>query len=206
MPDQILGLLMGLADTLTKFALTRWLGEAIEGRLAAQARRRVSLYFEPNDPRCNASDSAHHVFRVGVLNKTGKALRPVWVRVVKSWPQDSGSWGVPLQEREDTLVAGEFHGSKAGIEVNPTDDEPSRYFNVVEKFYRDVPDPRFNERHRYLDHVYVSVATDTGRHSSCVIRDDRIKGIRLRLDTPLGAIEEDFTVSVVNGRLFFGRE
>jgi hypothetical protein len=164
--------------------------------------KRVSLYFDTSDPRCESVDAAHHVYRVGVINKTGRSLSPVWLRVVRTWPQDSGTWGRPLQERDDTLVHGEFPATKAGVTVNPGGNQPSRFFNVVEKFYKDVPDPRFTEPHRYLDHVYVSIATDAGRHSSCIIRDDRIKGIRLRLDTPIGAVERDFSVRVVNGRLF----
>jgi hypothetical protein len=194
-----------LGKELGRFFLTRGLGQALNARIAAQVLKRVSFYFDPEDLRCNTSDAAHQVFRVGVLNKTGKPLAPVWVRVVRTWPQDSGSWGLPLQERDDTLIDGQFPASKAGVVVNPNGETPNRYFNVVEKFYKDVPDPRYAEPHRYLDHVYVSVAADAGRHSSCVIRDDRIRGIRIRLDTPIGAVEEDFAVNVVNGRLFLSR-
>ena len=196
--------LLMLIGAVVRPLLGRWMGPWLDRWEAALQLKRVSLYFDLSDKRCEVSDDAHHVYRVGVLNRTGKPLNPVWVKVVKTWPQDAAGSPRPLQEKDDVVDANlEFAASKAGVQVNPTTETPNRFFNVVEKFYKDIPVPQFTGERRYKDHVYVSVASGVDRHSPVVIPDDRIREITLRLDTPFGSVDKDFSVKVVNGRLFF---
>jgi len=200
------GLLLTLIGALLRPVLGRWIGPRLDRWEAALQLKRVSLYFDPTDKRCEVYDAAHHVYRVGVVNKTGKPLHPVWLRIIKTWPQDAANLPRPLQEKDDVVDGNlEFPASKAGVLVNPTSDAPSRFFNVVEKFYQDIPDPRFTGEHRHKDHVYVSVASGVDRHSPIVIPDGNIRGLHLRLDTPFGPVEQDFGVKVVGGRLIFKR-
>lgn len=199
--DALLRLALPIAGTV----LGKLLSPRLDDWIAGQMLKRIDFYFDPDDKQYDTNDNAHHVYRVGVLNRTSQPLDPVWVRVVQTWPQNISSPLRPLQEKDDALDANlEFPASKAGMKINPTGSRPSRLFNVVEKFYKQIPDPRFPEGQRFLDHVYVSVASGTDRHSAIVIPDDRLKRIRLQIDTPYGQKEADFTVKVANGRLLFG--
>jgi hypothetical protein len=160
-----------------------------------------------SDPDCYEArgrndDPDLETWRVGVVNSGSVPVKGVTLEVIRLWGSGLGYGKRPLRHKNDHLVDGEYRESIAGITVRPNGNTASAYFDVVHKFRRHIPDPRYKGPTRLLDQVLISYADDDGR--ACAVPDNQLTGLTLRLRSNRGEeTERSFAVVVDDNRRLY---